>query len=373
MLVPAAAGAAVNAPLPSSATVNPGATEANILFTITDAPARTLQVAASDVGFNCNFPPAPIAGATATVTTDAAGKASGRIDTAGASAGDNIKLTAFDAATQETSVASECQDVDFAATLDSEGSQSGEFIGGDIKMVREFIQSGHAASVHVKSTNTGEATPGVDFIPVDTVVHFPKGQQVVRLDITYMDDKIVESDESIYFEYSDFVALDPASMAPTDLFIRDDDDPPSNPTNPTNPTTPTNPGANTPVTAASKLAALKKAKPRKKVTIAGTATGSPSGVDVAVVQYTKKTKTCRFVKANGSVAVAKKVASLAACAAKGYVAAKYVAAKNQFTRTLAKGLAKGKYSVLSRARSTTGLAEQAFSTKAGNQATLTIG
>ena len=128
-------------------------------------------------------------------------------------------------------------------------------------------------------------------------------------------------------------------------------------------------GGSTAVAPASKLSALKKVKARKSITIAGTATGSAVGVDVAIVQFNKNKSACKYVKASGKLGTASRIKTLTACRDKGFVAAKLSADGKSFKRTVAKGLAKGTYTVFSRGRSPV---ETAISTKAGNQRTLTI-
>jgi hypothetical protein len=194
------------------------------------------------------------------------------------------------------------------------------------------------------------ATPGADFAPVAQTVTLPVGALTMPVRIPITNDTAVEGNETVTVSISGAQV----SGGPAIVIILDDD----------------RPGGSS-GSAASRLSALKKAKPGKRVTVSGTASGTLRGVDVAIVQFTRSA--CKVVNAKGKLTVVKNVKTLTACAARGFVPSTYNASKCTFGRTLAKGLPKGSYTVYSRARPKVGPAESNFSAKAGNQATLKVG
>jgi hypothetical protein len=151
--------------------------------------------------------------------------------------------------------------------------------------------------VHVVTAG-GTATPGADYTPVDTNVHFSDGQSSATVDVPLLDDALVEARETIVVKLSDPVNAVLASTSTATLGITsavEQTTPP--PSTPTPPPPPPPPPQHAPVAKISKATAT---------AISGTAAdadGDLAKVEVAVVQ--KSGKRCKVLTAKGTLKSAK--------------------------------------------------------------------
>ncbi|MFN8073805.1 MAG: Calx-beta domain-containing protein [Kineosporiaceae bacterium] len=75
--------------------------------------------------------------------------------------------------------------------------------------------------VHVRTTAEGQATPGTDFVPLDTDVTVPAGKNSLLVPFTLVDDTTVEPDETVGIELT---SLDARQDPATSVVIADDDE-----------------------------------------------------------------------------------------------------------------------------------------------------
>ena len=165
MLPAAAADAARKATVIDSGTQGEFGKGASVGFSIADAPNRTLAVISYQAKA-CGNPPIFNPGRV-TVTTDSAGKATGRVDMAGTEVY-SVWLKAIDDAVEESSDLSNCWDVESAPRLAVRvnASLSSESLAPYVVLDRGSFGARHSvASVRKKTTDAGTATPGVDFVP----------------------------------------------------------------------------------------------------------------------------------------------------------------------------------------------------------------
>jgi hypothetical protein len=180
------------------------------------------------------------------------------------------------------------------------------------------------ADVHVVTAG-GTATPGVDYTPVDTNVHFGDGQSSATVDVPLLDDALVEARETIVVKLSDPVNAVLASTSTATLGI----------TSAVEQTTPPTPTPPTPPPPAQHAPAAKITKATAKA-ISGTAAdadGDLVKVEVAVVQKTGKR--CKALTAKGTL-------KKATCSARTFLKAKGTSA---WTLKLKHKLKKGSYVV----------------------------
>jgi hypothetical protein len=222
----------MNFPVPAGATRNPDG-NGTVLFDFAGAASRTVRIdayrsaACDDSGFGEG---AAYVG-TASVVSGTDGKASGAVPVTGISNGDAITLLATDLTTgslPETSEFSGCA-VAHATPIVAFGQQvlSNEGSGAAPIVVHRTGDTSSPATVRVVSTNTGTATPSVDFTPLDTTVRFAAGEANATATLVVLNDSLDEPSETVGFALSDPVGVRYDTTPTTTITIDDDDPPPA--------------------------------------------------------------------------------------------------------------------------------------------------
>jgi hypothetical protein len=304
---------------------------------------------------------------------DATGARSATTEVGSATAGDQMRLGLEDLNTNAF-VLSDCKDVPegprvaFAAADYTVGENAGAVtlrilrtggLGAEIKFALSL-------NLATKRNPAPFGDAGRDFAsgPIDVTI--PAGASSVDVPWPIVNDTVAEGPELFTVYMAGLYNGVQAEPSVAEVLINDDD-PAAAPDGGSNGG---GSGAGAPAIAATtSLGALKPIKARKKISITVTS-GRATKVDVAIVQWIRKTSTCRYVKAIGSIGIAKRIKSLAACRVKGFVTAKLDAKTKLFTRTLPRGLPKGAYTVSSRAHSKDGSVEPTFTPS--NQRTLRV-
>ncbi len=319
--------------------------------------------------------------------TDASGSFSGTVSVPSQEAGVHIAMVLGDAQTTPETVSdiSNCFEVKpppalSFATLDYSVSENAGFVvlkvarSGDLVPEVTFSLGMFTAATR---TPGRAAVGGVDAAAGPITGTIPAGAASVDVRWPIIDNSTYEGNRvfDVYFRESPSATTPDVATAGqhADVVIVDDDAESSPTTGPSGGGSgggaAANGGAVVPVR--SSFAALRPVKAHRKLTVAVRVSSSTAtGVDIAIVRWTRKTSTCRYVTATGTIGIARNVRSLAVCRSKGFVSAPRNRGTSQYTRTVLRGLPKGTYTVASRAHDALGAPEPSFG--AANQRTLRV-
>lgn len=319
--------------------------------------------------------------------TDGSGSFSGTVSVPSQEPGVHIAMVLGDALTTPEAVSdiSNCFEVKpppalSFATLDYSVGENAGFVAlkvarsGDLAPEVTFSLGMSTAATR---TPGRAAEGGVDAAPGPITGTIPAGAASVDVRWPIIDNSTYQGNRvfDVYFQESPSATTPDIATASqqADIVIVDDDAQSSPTTNPSGGGSSggTAPSGGAVIPVRSSFAALKPVKARKKLTVT-VRVSSPeaTAVDVAIVQWTRKTSTCRYVRAAGTIGIARNVRSLAVCRSKGFVSARRNRGTGQYTRTVLRGLPRGAYTVASRAHDELGAPEPTFG--AANQRTLRV-